>query len=1714
MGRRLDFTGCTFTWNWKGPRPPAVRHMVEDRAFKSFLADEDAMKSVWTEPTVTGKLENDVFPREKGVDICCADTVGWCAYQTRAVDFLVVNGLSVHWVDTYFPFKKSVHGLDFAKLVDVYGPEDQAKGLDDTNFLPGDYFIYCRIFDWINHANHKHPPAQRIADALAGEEGKVETVGDHINMWLGPFSGFDKDGTPLGEHFDQINGSYGTTGSSHYVLPVDRRTYWTGYEWKIGTYIAHCRFKSIERLFRDVLGPPMRAPPLTNVSSSGSSKPKKSAPVVKPGPHDDLDAFWTAIRDAKAPYPVGTHMGWHQGVHVQVPIKTSDDDKVDGVYSMAPGQVVAVRGASPGLKEGDASFVLIKHQLSKKDRQVVDPTAKSGGAGGAGDRPQPFFSLTMHLSPVSTFLGEKKEGDGPPPLRDSAPAWLRALWPRPLPTGVVPNGTVQTLLTPKEGDPKNEWLSLGAPPNLKLGQDVAVDKLTTVTANDGEYYVIPQSGDTAAAAWVGKATPPAAKGELFLFNPRTPNKILRTHTTVDGSAHLYVAPDPADGAKQRLDVQTVDKVEYARIDLYAHPALRRTGRANDYVTTPAPVDGQPDLPEDVLVLPPKASKGDSYDLYLTTTVTDGKPVVKGPTVSLRFADIVDADAEQTRKQDEPDDTTTHTTVGVRDPVVPTGDADAGKKVGWMWLDLVACVKLTKSKADIETALNDDQVRIQRGVAERLAAGTSRLLGVVASAADDAAWSLEADGYTLDGSSSSDPKPALYATVKARGRGFTVDTSAKQKPADGTWMLSPPGAAGASVHAVDVTPGPTKGTTAALVEVVYGVKKSEVDDATKKAVDAVKSDNDKRKAVIDDLTAGKVIDLRDRVLDPVFVGREPIGAFGKLIAPLGTEGTDRGIHVEFFSGKPLALPADASIPDKTLQPLAGSPWLALKDTSTDDLLSAKAARLLVKELSAHGGAGFAGGILPNMPPASDSDPWQPPTRDEWLTFCKLHERPLARIVSVHPTEWALPWNEAAGKDGSTFVFQTDGAADALKNVHTSLAWTKGPGAFQFTSDDGIADDTAIVFHHPARLLELLRTGIEVSVSAQKSSAAKAKVTYTPAGEAPITLPALEGGGRYGSLIETSEALEGAPSITGTLDVAFDGGSPPPLKFTGVRVVRGASTRYSVVAAYVETSTEWPHARKEYAVDYSEGPPHEQNPLVADFLADGGAYLGEDGYGRVHLRVSAHYNVAVPKFEDPKLGDGSKGFTLDKTSIRRFPDPAKPPASAADDPDQPTSVTAAVTYIEFDVVGKPRDVGITETVSVKVSGDELGGDKTATWSLVTRVIEPKPGKTPTGGADVAQLQLYLALILGTDGLPCYRSDPDDKTTAAIDGNYGPKLRAALFRFCYAYVDARGWGATSLQLKKGKDLSGKATLAASDLAKDATKIHAGLADKATVDTYEARVSDKGGDEWIVIDLPLVQSVVGVFGAGHAVPQAEILAVATRQTLPAAAPDGPALTFASVKDDWARGMFWPDFHVFCALVGDTSKGVDASGTIELKLPDGAPYTLSATGATGSQTLTTTAGSIAPPKGFGFELVPVPGMHWTGKEPAQLVATWKGGRNWQISQRHFQEPRDFTQKWDADQAGMDATLVQFCLSQAPHKAPAGGGPPAPRGFVPPPAPLKKGQKAPATPPPRAATIDGVWTTAWVKALKDYATEWGLPFKSDVVTKLLMHVIKSVPPGP
>ena len=455
------------------------------------------------------------------------------------------------------------------------------------------------------------------------------------------------------------------------------------------------------------------------------------------------------------------------------------------------------------------------------------------------------------------------------------------------------------------------------------------------------------------------------------------------------------------------------------------------------------------------------------------------------------------------------------------------------------MELVPCVALAAGQKDeLEKSLTDHETRLKKAAATRIGEATSRVAAVLASTEDGAEWKV--DGLVLTPNAGAH----LYTTVGAKSGTLTVDTKPEGKGELDPWQLTPDALGSTKLHALQIVEQ-AKGPKLALTELRYGVEVQPAADALKQQQADVKASNDKRVALAKDLLAGKVVDLRARLSqgDPhlppplaLRVGREPIGTTGKIVETPGTPGdTERDPHRDLRAASRSRRPGMSTprpSPTRRSRGWPGTPWLAFKDTSTSDLLSGDLPRKLVLELLKQA-LGLGKG-LDTFPPADDKTPWTP-SRKEWLEFCANNARLLSRLVTVHPSEWALDWPESASRADSIQKVQTDAIQGDVERVHRSLAWAKDVAYTTKTADDagdGVPDPTALVFHSPPRLVEYLRTGIQVELSGAPSiDVTKAKVTFTPELGEPVPLDVALETHVFSARVSVSESPAAATSVGG-------------------------------------------------------------------------------------------------------------------------------------------------------------------------------------------------------------------------------------------------------------------------------------------------------------------------------------------------------------------------------------------------------------------------------------------------------------------------------------------------------------------------------------------------------------------------------------------------------
>ena len=246
---------------------------------------------------------------------------------------------------------------------------------------------------------------------------------------------------------------------------------------------------------------------------------------------------WIPWVDSKAPYPIGSAITWHGGVHVFA------DKTVDRkLYSIGPGEIVLARfpdESAPPKFPLSNGFVLIKHRLDVERRTLIAPLGKDEKEESGKEA---IYSLVMHTAPISSYL---ESVDGKPIMarKADAPRWLRRVLPEPIPAlrHFIPGSSTKALSVHKDRDAadKVEWTSFPLAPTGeygKVGVDIDVDEsgadpklngmpTKKVSVGGTDHVAIPDPAATKAqlaAKSLAHFQPKlAAEAQLQYFNPIT-----------------------------------------------------------------------------------------------------------------------------------------------------------------------------------------------------------------------------------------------------------------------------------------------------------------------------------------------------------------------------------------------------------------------------------------------------------------------------------------------------------------------------------------------------------------------------------------------------------------------------------------------------------------------------------------------------------------------------------------------------------------------------------------------------------------------------------------------------------------------------------------------------------------------------------------------------------------------------------------------------------------------------------------------------------------------------------------------------------------------------------------------------------------------------------------------------------------------------------------
>jgi hypothetical protein len=1262
-GDVLDYAKCDFATMVDVPLPDSIKHML-NRAFRSFGWDMTILRERWTETLPNGKKETQVFPHNS-TDICCADAAAWTLYQSGKLnhdDFSAklwpCKGGGFHWAPYWVPndgnrdlvklIKRSSTLSDF--LVKNDGDprfNDYKTAYDD--WLPGDYMLYSHSAD-----TPRHP---------AGQPG-------HINVYLGPFREV-ADGKFIDPVYHLLNASIGEGGGNAVVRPKPL----DGLKWYLTTNqtVWHCRVVAIEALFREVVGYPVKLakPTVVTVPAPIDKHKKEVKPKVDPeaearAKEARITRLWDDAMSASTAYPLGRNLSWHDGIH----LRAGDHLESNEIVAFGPGQIALARMGGPS-PFGDTSFVLLQHRVDPKTRRLLAPPAPNRG----GDekesqkkqeiekRAVTLYSLYMHLAPLSTYLSKEKIEDVEA-LNNKAPPWLTRCWPQPVPPPreYVPQTAKVTAIITKGKDHK--FIALTPAQTLTAPHDCDKPKCRPLTVGGASYLALPHDElPSNADSWSGHA--PVAvvpKGSKLVYvSARDPSAIELSVDVPEGTT-LVAAPNGALDVR-KIDVM-VDGTHYVAINAFKRPGFKPAKAPFDDVNDKTVrIHGKINLSLDT------QGEGDKARL------------VQSPRATI------------TATADHP----------VELPVKERSKAGKSKQADQIWLDLVPCVKLTpKDKAEREVKLIGD-VLVAKEVNERLAKRQSCLFAVKIGKKED--WLLDASGVLVPNSEAiGKRKPeaqvlTLYPEIKGAGKNRSVvqPKPLKHIDADSPALLVVQPTADVAVQPLEVFE--IGGRTFALVEIMFAVDASAAMTSHEEE-NRVKELNAKRKKIVAKLKKHEIVNFIELASSKTLteadrsLGAEIIGRFGA-----DETKSKPSFHFEIFSGKNL-IEESAKGSAGAAVPVPKTRWAVLKDDKDDVFTPAFIQRMLgvmmvmpkgatvdIRPLSA---ALLAGGVL---------------KPEEWINFYRTNAATLSRVITVHKPEWAVPWEQVwKAKDtrGRDWTDDLPALTKGTKGERAQREEMKAAlQAFRFWDEGlalpGVDNVNAVFFYHPLRLIEWLKTGIDITVAGlAKPEDAVLKLILDDE-EIPLEYDSISGAWSLRTFL--GDIRQGK----NTKLVLEKGIETQNKEITPVRIRRGEVTTLALVNPSLKVAVEQDQTSVGFAVAVKQASVGYHG--AAYLLADGNRHLAKSGYSRATFRVDVAYNVKPPdsvtlSIEGDALRFAEYAVSVDVTAD----DDGKPIVEAKNKPAQKGEKKEAA---EADATGdapRPGEDGQPEGARVATDHDE--------------------------------------------------------------------------------------------------------------------------------------------------------------------------------------------------------------------------------------------------------------------------------------------------------------------------------------------------------------------------------------------------------------------------
>lgn len=628
------------------------------------------------------------------------------------------------------------------------------------------------------------------------------------------------------------------------------------------------------------------------------------------------------------------------------------------------------------------------------------------------------------------------------------------------------------------------------------------------------------------------------------------------------------------------------------------------------------------------------------------------------------------------------------------------------------------------------------------------------------------------------------------------------------------------------------------------------------------------------------------------------------------------------------------------------------------------------------------------------PAGDTQPTSllalledgsPITVAEWVEHCAMpeHARELSQVVAKHRSEWTLD----LVADASNRI--------ALRGVPQALRAKLFPASFALP---GLDTDTYHYFH-PLRVVEWLRTGIDVTLHDLPSDARDGVSLVLVLGGAEFELARQDADSHRLRLVlgDGDERASGQWIARGMLRLGGIDTQHPEIE---VELTRHAVTRLTLTQPGGDAHTVRAIGTQRFGLAFAgreilvkKGEEH-----IVHLPADRGGPLDDLACSKAKVVLEARYNVVAPERLSVAIPEGFVVESLDVSGVEvEVPAGGWQAGSCVEVPltakARPQLLATASTVLVAATLAPASHARTNGSVRIEVAGGDLVDPVAGAWELAQRDI-------PAGarGQDVAKLQVYLSQILcGRFG--CLRGSGPVGT---VDGDYGNATGLALWRFLLHYRPL-----ASVKTKAGT-----------------VQLDGAVRGSAEIETHAGELQKQHGGPTVT------QELLDVIVSFYRLP---FIGVSCSMVV---AEPKLSLSIPELAKPWSawnskqRTRIVPladavELHlraeVTCVVPGDLS-----SVAVTLELVDGAAYRLT----------TPTSLSLSELVARGVTLVPSGDLDAAKAKPALVIRTDGGGQLAAIELGGATDVRA-----GGTEVGLDAAILQTWLKQrrnakgAPHFA-------------------------------------------------------------------------------